>query len=340
MAFGESPVEGVGVSGGTGESGRNFWRGKRVFLTGHTGFKGSWLSLWLSSMGAMVSGYALSPPTDPSLYALAGVDSLVSSILADVRDAGMLARSLAEARPEVVFHMAAQPLVRESYRIPVETYATNVMGTVHLFEAVRGCEAVRAVVNVTTDKCYENREWVWGYRENEPLGGYDPYSSSKACSELVTSAYRRSFLAGGEGPARRASVASARAGNVIGGTTSVDGPVTVVSFTLAGDPTVYTAGQTATITGVGTLVINTDGTYVKVKGEKVGLQVVVDDQTGDLLGLDLIVSEEKEEVLDLVRQVAAQVEHCDFIRGHRPVAACLAHVFDECFEVFAIALDR
>ena len=217
MAFGESPVEGVGVSGGTGESGRNFWRGKRVFLTGHTGFKGSWLSLWLSSMGAMVSGYALSPPTDPSLYALAGVDSLVSSILADVRDAGMLARSLADARPEVVFHMAAQPLVRESYRIPVETYATNVMGTVHLFEAVRGCEAVRAVVNVTTDKCYENREWVWGYRENEPLGGYDPYSSSKACSELVTSAYRRSFLAGGEGPARRASVASARAGNVIGG---------------------------------------------------------------------------------------------------------------------------
>ena len=211
-------MEGLVVgSGGAPETDREFWRGKRVFLTGHTGFKGSWLSLWLASMGAEVTGYALEPPTDPSLYVLARVDSLVTSILADVRDQGKLARSLADAKPEVVFHMAAQPLVRESYRVPVETYAVNVMGTVHLLEAVRGCGTVRAVVNVTTDKCYENREWVWGYREDEPMGGHDPYSSSKACSELVTAAYRRSFFAGGEGSPRGACVASARAGNVIGG---------------------------------------------------------------------------------------------------------------------------
>jgi CDP-glucose 4,6-dehydratase len=188
-----------------------------VFITGHTGFKGSWLSLWLSHLGADVHGYALPPPTDPSLYVLARVDSLLASTIADVRDAGKLARCLADARPEVVFHMAAQPLVRESYRVPVETYAVNVMGTVHLLEAVRGCGTVRAVVNVTTDKCYENREWVWGYRENEPLGGYDPYSSSKACSELVTAAYRNSFLARDRQRGHGVAVASARAGNVIGG---------------------------------------------------------------------------------------------------------------------------
>ena len=138
----------------------------------------------------------LTPPTRPSLYVLARVGSLMRSIFADVRDERQLARALADARPDVVFHMAAQPLVRESYRVPVETYAVNVMGTVNLLEAVRGCGTVRAVVNVTTDKCYENREWVWGYRENEPLGGHDPYSSSKACSELVTAAYRSSFFNG------------------------------------------------------------------------------------------------------------------------------------------------
>ncbi len=196
---------------------RAFWQNKRVFLTGHTGFKGSWLCLWLTRLGARVTGYALAPPTDPSLFELARMGELVDSRISDVRDAECLARTIEEARPEIVIHMAAQPLVRDSYSIPVETYATNVMGTVHLLEAVRGCSSVKAVVNVTTDKCYENREWDWGYRENEPMGGFDPYSSSKACSELVTAAYRSSFF----NPARYSEhgigLASARAGNVIGG---------------------------------------------------------------------------------------------------------------------------
>ncbi|UFS71313.1 CDP-glucose 4,6-dehydratase [Geomonas sp. RF6] len=197
-----------------------FFRGKKVFLTGHTGFKGSWLSLWLHALGAQVTGYALPPPTTPSLYRLCRIDEMVHGIEGDVRDAEGLARAIEDATPEIVIHMAAQPLVRRSYRAPLETYQTNVMGTVHLLEGVRRTPSVRAVLNVTTDKCYENREWPWGYRENEPMGGYDPYSSSKGCSELVTAAYRSSFFnpsgCGGV-PQHRAAVASARAGNVIGG---------------------------------------------------------------------------------------------------------------------------
>ena len=199
----------------------DFWKGRSVFLTGHTGFKGAWLSLWLNKMGASVTGYALSPPTVPSLYELCRVGELTTSIIADVRDLSSLKAAMIQAQPEVVIHIAAQALVRDSYQMPVETYATNVMGTVHLLEAVRYCGSVRAVVNVTTDKCYENREWAWGYRENEAMGGYDPYSSSKACSELVTAAYRSSFFTPSCSYALTSSpavaVATARAGNVIGG---------------------------------------------------------------------------------------------------------------------------
>jgi CDP-glucose 4,6-dehydratase len=189
-----------------------FWRGRRVLVTGHTGFKGSWLCLWLQSMGAEVQGLALDPPTTPALFLQAGVARGMTSRIGDVRDYETVRACVADFRPEVVIHMAAQPLVRLSYAEPVATYATNMMGTVHVLEAARAVGSVRALVNVTTDKCYENREWVWGYRENEPMGGHDPYSSSKGCAELVTSAYRRSFFAGGS-----LAVASARAGNVIGG---------------------------------------------------------------------------------------------------------------------------
>lgn len=192
---------------------REFWSGKRVFLTGHTGFKGSWLSLWLQDMGAELTGFALAPPTDPSLFDVASVADGMTSIIGDIRDGEHLHAALSAAAPEIVVHMAAQPLVRASYVDPVGTYATNVMGTVHLLEAVRQTPGVRAVCVVTTDKCYENREWVWGYREDEAMGGHDPYSNSKGCAELVTSAYRRSFFSGNGS----AAIASGRAGNVIGG---------------------------------------------------------------------------------------------------------------------------
>lgn len=196
-------MEGVGVDPG-------FWDGRRVLVTGHTGFKGSWLALWLERMGAEVSGLSQGVPTSPSLYEVARVGEGVAALDGDVRDLAAVERAFEAARPEIVVHMAAQSLVRRSFTSPVETYATNVMGTVHVLDAARRTEGVRAVVIVTSDKCYENREWVWGYREHEPMGGFDPYSNSKGCAELVTSAYRRSYP---EGPA----IASARAGNVIGG---------------------------------------------------------------------------------------------------------------------------
>lgn len=190
----------------------NFWNGKRVFLTGHTGFKGSWLSLWLQSMGADLHGLALSPPTTPALFDEADVGAGMSSMIGDIRDYKTVHDAIKTCKPDIIIHMAAQPLVRYSYHAPIETYATNVMGTVHVLEAARQVGTAKAIVNVTTDKCYENKEWVWGYRENEPMGGYDPYSNSKGCSELVTNAYRRSFF-----KQSGIALASARAGNVIGG---------------------------------------------------------------------------------------------------------------------------
>jgi len=196
---------------------KDFWRGRRVFLTGHTGFKGGWLSLWLQSVGAHLTGYSLKPPSSPSLFEVACVAKGMTSIEGDIRDSSYLRSEMTVAQAEIVIHMAAQPLVRQSYADPVETYSTNVMGTVNLLEAVRTTPSVKAVVNVTTDKCYENREWVWGYREKDPMGGYDPYSSSKGCAELVSAAYRSSFFNPKEYAKHGVAVATARAGNVIGG---------------------------------------------------------------------------------------------------------------------------
>ncbi|NOU67944.1 CDP-glucose 4,6-dehydratase [Paenibacillus sp. LMG 31461] len=195
-----------------------FWHGKRVLITGHSGFKGAWLCLWLQSLGADVIGYALQPPTEPNLFHLSGLDKDMQSFFADIRDRERLRQVVADTDPTIIFHMAAQPIVRNSYKNPVDTYEVNVMGTVNLLEAVRsaaasGKSSIRAVINVTTDKCYENREWSWGYREIDRLGGFDPYSNSKACSELVTSAFRSSFFH----PDNGISIATARAGNVIGG---------------------------------------------------------------------------------------------------------------------------
>ena len=194
-----------------------FWQGKRVFITGHTGFKGAWLSLWLGELGAIVKGYSLPAPTNPNLFAVANVSLGMNSEIGDVRDFEHLYASIAEFRPQIVFHLAAQPLVRYSYRNPIETYSTNVIGTVHLLEAIRLIGGVKAVVNVTSDKCYENREWIWAYRENEALGGHDPYSNSKGCVELVTSAYRNSYFNVNDFSQHGTALASVRAGNVIGG---------------------------------------------------------------------------------------------------------------------------
>lgn len=195
----------------------SFWRDRRVFLTGHTGFKGSWLSLWLNKLGADVTGYALDPPTQPSLFEQARVADSIRSIHGDIRDLEHLKSAIAECRPEVVLHLAAQSVVRTSYEDPVQNYSSNVMGTVHLLESVRQLRQPCAVVNVTSDKCYENREWIWGYRENEPMGGHDPYSNSKGCAELVTSAYRDSFFSPETIADHGVALGSARAGNAIGG---------------------------------------------------------------------------------------------------------------------------
>lgn len=191
----------------------NFWRGKKVFLTGHTGFKGGWLTLWLHELGAKVSGYALPPATNPSFFEVAGIDQLVASTLGDIRDAAALTRAVQIAEPEIIFHLAAQPLVSEGYRDPVGTYQTNVIGTLNLLEAARRQDKLQAIVVITSDKCYENRESHHPYRETDPLGGYDPYSSSKACTEILAHSWRRSFFA----DPRAARIATARTGNVIGG---------------------------------------------------------------------------------------------------------------------------
>lgn len=210
-------VGGEGSTSSTCQDLSAFWKGKSVFLTGHTGFKGSWLSLWLYALGAKVTGYALAPPTIPSMYQLAGIDGLVTSVIGDIREYVTLHQALSLSEPEIVFHLAAQPLVRDSYLAPIATYSTNVMGTVNLLEAVRQCPSVRAVVNVTSDKCYDNPEVGHPFREEEPLGGYDPYSSSKACSELVTAAWRSSYFNPHSYAQHRVAIATARAGNVIGG---------------------------------------------------------------------------------------------------------------------------
>lgn len=195
----------------------NFWRNKRVFITGHTGFKGSWLSLWLHALGAKVTGFALKPPTDTNLFDLLHLKDQIQHIEGNVQHLNTLTKAMQLAKPDIVIHMAAQSLVRESYDAPVETYATNVMGTVNVLEAIRHTDSVKAGVMVTSDKCYENREHMWGYRENEAMGGYDPYSNSKGCAELVSAAYRSSFFNEDHYATHGKAIASVRAGNVIGG---------------------------------------------------------------------------------------------------------------------------
>lgn len=196
---------------------RSFWLGRKVFVTGHTGFKGSWLSLWLDTLGARVTGYALEPPTQPNLFEQAKLAGSVRSICADIRDFQRLRNEISECCPDVVIHMAAQSVVRRGYEDPIETYSSNVMGTVHVLEALRQLKRPCVMVNVTSDKCYSNREWVWAYRENEPMGGRDPYSNSKGCAELVTAAYRESYFPPASLDQHGIAIASARAGNAIGG---------------------------------------------------------------------------------------------------------------------------
>lgn len=190
----------------------SFYKGKKVFITGHTGFKGSWLCKMLANAGADITGYSLNPPTSPSLFEIAGIEQDVRHVIGDIRDYTSLKKTFDETQPEIVFHLAAQPIVRDSYKDPAYTYETNVMGTVNILECVRNSTCVRSFLNVTTDKVYLNKEWEWGYRENEELDGYDPYSNSKSCSELVTHSYKNSFFGDG-----RTAVSTARAGNVIGG---------------------------------------------------------------------------------------------------------------------------
>ena len=197
---------------------KNFWKAKKVFITGHTGFKGSWLCIWLRLLEAEIAGYSLCPPTNPSMYEQCNINKIVNtSTIADVTNYSLLNKNMLEAKPDVVIHMAAQALVGEGYENPRETYSTNVLGTVNVLESVKNCNSVKAVLIVTSDKCYENNEWFWSYRENDPLGGYDPYSSSKACAEIVTSAYRNSFFHPDNYSKHGVAIASARAGNVIGG---------------------------------------------------------------------------------------------------------------------------
>lgn len=190
----------------------SFWKNKRVFITGHTGFKGSWLTIWLNEMGAIIKGYSLSPNTSPNLFETTSLDKEIDSVFGDINDYKKLKLNIDNFNPEIIFHLAAQPLVRESYMDPIYTYQTNVIGTANILQASRTVNSLKAVVVVTTDKCYENKEWEWGYRENEPMGGHDPYSSSKGCAELITAAFRKSFFS-----QTKVAVASARAGNVIGG---------------------------------------------------------------------------------------------------------------------------
>ena len=196
---------------------RAFWKGRKVFLTGHTGFKGSWLSLWLSKLQANVAGYALAPANYPNLFQVAGLSNTLENICADINDADRLKAEMLRFEPEIVFHLAAQPLVRYSFANPIETFQTNIMGTANVLEAIRHTQSVRAGLIITTDKCYEDKNWIWGYRENDALGGYDPYSSSKASAEMVTASYRSSFFHKEDYYNHKVAIATARAGNVLGG---------------------------------------------------------------------------------------------------------------------------